>query len=104
MVHVTEVVVSPKEHVTNQDKGQHSVRLTARVYPSNATNKRVKWTSSNEQVAKVNSSGVVTFVLIKTNDRYNKHYINAGEAIITATSEDGGKTGTCSIIVQAIVN
>ena len=64
----------------------------------------MKWTSSNEQVAKVNSSGVVTFVLIKTNDRYTKHYITAGEAIITATSEDGGKTGTCSIIVQAIIN
>jgi len=62
-----------------------SVQLTATVEPANATNKKVTWTSSNPDVAVV-ENGVVTAV-------------GNGEAIITVTTEDGGKTATCNVTV-----
>lgn len=62
-----------------------SVQLIATVEPSNATNKNVTWSSSNTAVAVVNN-GVVTAV-------------GNGEAIITVTTEDGGKTATCTVTV-----
>ena len=61
-------------------------KLTAVVGPANATNKKVTWTSSNPAVAEVDSDGNVT---AKTE----------GAATITATTEDGGKTGDCAITV-----
>ena len=62
-----------------------SLTLTATVTPSNATNKKIIWRSSNASIATV-SNGTVTAV-------------KAGTATITATSEDGGKTATCNITV-----
>ena len=61
--------------------------LTASVLPENATNKEVTWTSNNESVATVSSTGVVTAV-------------SPGAATITVTTADGGKTATCSVTVQ----
>ncbi|MCR5547527.1 MAG: Ig-like domain-containing protein [Bacteroidales bacterium] len=66
-----------------------SYTLTATVSPSNADNKTVLWTSSNASVATVNK-GTVTAV-------------SPGNAIITATSDDGGKTATCSVVVTSKV-
>ena len=64
--------------------------LSATVYPSNATNKNVTWTSSNKRVATV-SGGIVTA-------------ISAGSAIITATAADGsGKSASCSVSVTGDV-
>ena len=60
--------------------------LVATVMPENATNKKVIWTSSNVNVAKV-ENGVVTG-------------LKAGIAVITATTEDGNKTATCNIVVD----
>ncbi|NLM28067.1 MAG: hypothetical protein GX211_07815 [Clostridiaceae bacterium] len=62
-----------------------SAQLTATVEPANATNKNVTWSSSNTDVAVV-EDGVVTAV-------------GNGEAIITVTTEDGGKTATCTVTV-----
>ena len=62
--------------------------LTATVLPSNATNKNVTWSSSNSNVASVNSSGVVSAVA-------------AGSAIINVTTVSGNKTATCSVTVTA---
>jgi len=59
--------------------------LTATIAPSNATNKNVTWTSSNDAIATV-SDGIVTGVA-------------AGSATITATTEDGSKTATCAVTV-----
>jgi large repetitive protein len=67
--------------------GGSSATLTATVSPSDASDKAIAWTSSKASVATVDGSGVVK-------------PIAAGTAIITATSADGGKAGTCSVNVQ----
>lgn len=60
--------------------------LVATVTPNNATNKAVTWSSDAEGVATVSSSGVVTGV-------------SAGTATITATTQSGSFTDTCSVTV-----
>jgi uncharacterized protein YjdB len=62
--------------------------LVATVAPANATNKNVTWSTSNAAVATV-ANGVVTPVA-------------EGTATITVTTEDGGKTATCAVTVQAV--
>ena len=64
-------------------------KLTATVSPSNATNKNVSWTSSNSNIVTVDSNG-------------NVSAIKDGTAVITATTEDGGKKATCSVTVNPI--
>lgn len=59
--------------------------LTATVAPENATNKAVTWSTSNDKVAAV-ADGKVTAVA-------------PGEAVITATTADGGFTATCKVTV-----
>ena len=39
-----------------------SIQLRAIVYPENAQNKAIKWTSSNTQIARVNDNGLVTLL------------------------------------------
>ena len=65
----------------------NTATLTATVLPENATNKNVFWTCSNESVATVSSTGEVIG-------------ISKGDAIITVTTEDGGKTATCNVTVK----
>jgi len=62
--------------------------LKATVTPSNATNKAVTWSTSDNNIANV-SDGKVTAV-------------KAGEATITVTTSDGGKTATCKVTVKAV--
>lgn len=66
-----------------------TVTITATITPSNATNKGIVWTSSDETVATV-SGGVVTGV-------------GNGTAVITAKTVDGGFTATCSV-TSTVVN
>ena len=61
-------------------------QLEAEVLPENATNKKISWTSSDETVATVDQSGLVTGIV-------------AGTAIITAVTQDGGRQITCSVSV-----
>lgn len=63
-----------------------SETLTATVLPANAANKNVTWTSDKTNIATVNN-GVVTGIA-------------EGTAVITVTTEDGGKTATCTVTVQ----
>jgi len=66
-----------------------TIQLNATVMPANATNKNIKWSSSNDTLAKVDISGKVTA-------------ISEGTAIITATTEDGSHVDTCTITVSKI--
>ncbi|HRC80854.1 MAG TPA: Ig-like domain-containing protein [Sedimentibacter sp.] len=62
-------------------------KITATVSPSNATNKKVNWSSSDEDVATVDENGNVTAVAV-------------GTATITAISDaNSTKTATCDIRV-----
>ena len=65
-----------------------SETLTASVQPSNATNKAVNWSSNPTSVATVDSNGKVTAVA-------------EGTATITVTTQDGNKTATCTVTVNA---
>ena len=66
-----------------------TTQLTATVYPSNATNKTVSWTSSNSSVAAVSTSGLVTAK-------------GVGTATITCNAKDSGNAkATCTIKVKA---
>lgn len=62
-----------------------TAQLTATVSPSDATNRTVKYTSSNTKVATVSSSGKITAV-------------GGGTAKITATA--GGKSAVCTVSVN----
>ena len=66
-----------------------TLQLVATVNPTTATNDDVEWTSSNEDAATVDETGLVTAVAI-------------GSATITATAADGsGVYGSCVINVTA---
>ncbi len=67
-----------------------SETLIATVSPANATNQNVTWSTESETIATV-SNGLVTAVA-------------EGSTTITVTTEDGGKTDTCSVTVTAVVN
>lgn len=64
-----------------------TLKLTETVAPADATNKTVSWSSNKEDVATVSDDGTVTAK-------------NVGEAVITVTTADGGKTATCTITVK----
>ncbi len=68
-----------------------SQTLTATVSPSNATDKSVTWASDNESVATVTTAGVV---VAKT----------PGTAVITVTTNDGGKMASCAVSVKPRVS
>ena len=65
-----------------------TLQLHAVVSPEDAYNKAVTWTSSDSSVAAVDINGLVTAKA-------------AGTATITVTTEDGGKTASCTVTVQA---
>lgn len=67
----------------------NSTQLTANVSPSNATNKSIKWSSSNTGVATVNGNGQVTGV-------------GVGTTTITCRSSDGNATASCTVTVANV--
>ena len=82
-VAVTGISVSPTTTTINTGATQ---QLTATVLPTNASNKNVTWSTSNASVATISTSGLVTGVA-------------SGNATITVTTVDQGKTATSSIVV-----
>ena len=82
-IHVKELRMLDEELAVKMGEPR---QLRYAVYPTNATNKNIKWSSSNESIATVNNEGVVTGVA-------------AGRAEITATTEDGGLVEKSQIIV-----
>ena len=86
-VGVTEVTLDKTELTLTEGETE---TLTATVRPDNADNKKVTWSSDRTEVATVGGDGRVTAV-------------KAGEAVVTVTTEDGGKTATCKVTVKAKV-
>lgn len=67
------------------------VMLRATVQPNNASDKTIKWSSSDESVATVTKEGLVTAR-------------NVGNAVITATAKDGsGVSATCVVTVHSVL-
>ena len=66
-------------------------KLVGTIAPSDATNQKIIWSSSNTSVATVDAAGKVT----------SKGY---GTAVITATTEDGEKAATCTVTVKVQKN
>ena len=71
-------------YLTTQD----TATLICAVKPDLAKDKRVKWSSSNTDIAEVSQNGLVT------------SFDTEGKTIITVTSIDGGKKDTCAVIVS----
>ena len=82
VIKVTGVILDKSELSLN--KGETET-LVATVLPSDASNKNVIWSSSNESIATVDDNGLVTAVG------------DSGNANITVTTVDGGHTAQCAL-------
>ena len=82
-VQVTGVSISPKSSSVGLG---HTVQLTASIKPSNATNKNLSWSVSDETIISVDGQGTVTG-------------LSGGTATVTVTTEDGGFTASAEITV-----
>src|SRR4051812_15337552 len=74
------------EKTTATLKIGETATLTYTIFPANAANKNVTWTTSDQTVATVDNKGVVTAV-------------KPGSATITVTTAEGAQTSTCSVTV-----
>ena len=84
IIRITEIKLNTSK--TELEEGT-SFKLNAIVLPNEATNKELKWTSSNETVATVTSDGLVKA-------------IGAGNTTITVESIHGNKTAICKVTVN----
>ena len=84
VVHVTKVSLNKTKDILTVG-GTDTLKAT--ITPSNATNKAVKWTSSNATIAKVDANGKVIAV-------------KAGTSTITVSTVDGSKKTTCIVTVS----
>lgn len=67
--------------------------LSVMVWPQNATNKTIVWSTNNESVVKLTPR-------MSGTDAINVNYLKAGTAVVTATSEDNpDATMSCTITV-----
>ena len=88
-IDVTVIVPVQRVQITKASESLHigdKKTLQAEVYPSDATNKNIVWSSSNEEVATVDENGEVTA-------------LNLGETTISVVTEDGGYSSTCDVSV-----
>ena len=83
-VPVTGISLSPTSLTLNVGS---SAVLTAQVHPVNASEQTVTWASSDERVAVVDGSGMVTAV-------------GAGQTVITASVAKSGFTASCVVVVK----
>ena len=87
---VTRIALSENNVFINIDA--KSIQLRAIVYPENALNKEILWTSSNQQIARVNDNGLVTLV-------------KPGEVTIIARSADRPEVmEICNITIEVPVS
>ncbi|MBQ5582190.1 MAG: Ig domain-containing protein, partial [Bacteroidales bacterium] len=64
-----------------------SQELVASISPNNADNQRISWRSSDESIALACDGKIIA--------------LKPGSAMVTVTTEDGGKTASCSVTVEA---
>lgn len=83
-ISVTDVVLDPKTLTMTEGD---CMTLIATISPSNATNRNLRWSSSDEMVTSV-ADGKVT-----------AH--KAGKAVIVVSTEDGGLTANCQVTVNS---
>lgn len=76
---VETVTIAYNSDQTEDFKMKEKTQLTAEVYPFNATDKTITWSSSDPSVATVSKKGLVTGVSV-------------GDVIITATAQNGKKS------------
>jgi uncharacterized protein YjdB len=81
---VTGIRVTPETYrMTNIGE---NIQLEVTVLPADATNKEVKWTSTNEAICMVANGKVIA--------------TGFGTAVVLATTTDGGFTASCAIVVE----
>lgn len=86
--HVESISLATPEVTLNVGE---SASLAATVSPSDAFDKNIRWTSSDDAVVTVSSTGQITAR-------------KRGTAVITATAEDGGKDASCEVTVKQYVS
>ena len=85
---ISDIKIAPESAIL---KVEESLQLTTTILPSNATNKSIIWSSSDETIATVDPSGLVSA-------------LSQGSAVITARSTDGSDvSATCEITVRRLV-
>ena len=82
-VQITGVGVSPEAASVGLG---HTIQLTASIKPSNATNKNLSWSVSDETIISVDDRGTVTG-------------LSLGTATVIVTTEDGGFSASAEITV-----
>ncbi|MDR0794892.1 MAG: Ig-like domain-containing protein [Tannerella sp.] len=93
---VAECTITVKTPVTGVSLNKYTLTLTvnekenlvATITPANASNKTLKWSSSNPAIASVDSNVVTAKV--------------AGTATIIVTTQDGGFSASCNVTVNAL--
>ena len=83
-VHPTGITLSKK---SNTLKVGSTFQLESTITPTNATNKAVRYLSSNDRIASVSETGLVTAT-------------GVGTAVITATTVDGNLSDSCTVVVE----
>ena len=82
--------VTLNKSATSLYEGQEET-LIATIYPEEAIDKSVTWSSSHQTIATVDQNGKIKAIA-------------KGEANITVTTNDGNKTATCKVTVTKIVH
>ncbi|MEI6602923.1 MAG: Ig-like domain-containing protein, partial [Clostridia bacterium] len=87
-VTVQQPVTSVKLNKTSlQIKKGKTYKLVSTVYPTNASNQKVTWKSSNKAIVTVSSTGMVRGVKM-------------GTAYVTVVTIDGKKSARCKVVVK----
>lgn len=84
VIHVSSISLNPTSITLTE--GQ-TATISATISPSNSSNQKVIWSSSDATIATVSDGTVVA--------------IAEGTAVISAFSDDGGKNATCSVSVKS---
>lgn len=83
-IDIESISITPKNLILEEEE---SYQLVANILPENATNKNLKWSSSDEEIVTVDEKGIIF-----------AH--NAGEVIITVSDNTGTVTDQLTIVVR----